>query len=56
MQYCHTATILTQPASVDDIEMIAKQFLLKDIYEFCSSGSTLGDQYTLKENRLAYTR
>ena len=54
MQYCGLATLTLQPTSVDDIEMLAKRYLLKDVYEFVSSGSA--NQCTLKENRIAYTR
>lgn len=55
MQYC-TAKFAKQPMNVDDIEILARHSLLKDVYGFFASGSVLGNQQTLKENRTAYTR
>ena len=55
VQY-YTARFARQPMNVDDIEILARRSLLKDVYGFFASGSILGNQQTLKENRTAYTR
>ena len=56
MQYC-TARLAYQPTTVDGIEALARSSLLRDVYGFFASGSSLsGSQQTLKENRNAYAR
>ena len=56
LMQCYTARFAEQPMNVDDIEILTRRSMLKDVYGFFASGSILGNQQTLKENRTAYKR